>query len=60
MFMARAFRCTDDQTDDCPRESVWGVYSSITDAEGVDRLGFLRAWADGALHPADVTSQWWT
>lgn len=40
---------------------VWGVYSAITNStSGENQLGFLRAWADGALHPVDVTSGWWT
>lgn len=42
-------------------KQVWGVYSAITIAEtGEDQLGFLRSWAEGALHPVDVISQWWT
>ena len=42
-------------------KQVWGVYSAITLLEtGEDELGFLRAWADGALHPVDVNSEWWT
>ncbi|CAM9625393.1 unnamed protein product [Ectocarpus sp. 12 AP-2014] len=61
MFMARAFKCPEGETEDCPKEEVWGVYSAITNATtGENRLGFLRAWADGALHPVDVDSQWWT
>ena len=58
--MARANRCADGQTDDCPRDDVWGVYSSLTTSNGTAELGFLRAWADGALHPADILAQWWT
>eukprot|EP00752_Nemacystus_decipiens_P009419 g8422.t1 len=61
MFMARAFKCEDGQTVDCPKDEVWGIYSAITNStSGENELGFLRAWANDALHPADVTSQWWT
>lgn len=60
MFMARAFKCESDQIEDCVKETVWGVYSAITNSTGGNELGFLRAWANGALHPVDVTSQWWT
>lgn len=40
---------------------VWGIYSAITNSTtGENRLGFLRAWAEDALHPVDVVTQWWT
>ncbi|CAM9481745.1 unnamed protein product [Pylaiella littoralis] len=61
MFMALAFKCEEGQSTDCPKEEVWGVYSAITNSTtGENRLGFLRAWAEDALHPADVVTQWWT
>ncbi|CAM9345693.1 unnamed protein product, partial [Hapterophycus canaliculatus] len=64
MFKARAFRCSDEDATYCPKEEVWGVYSAITEktnnTTGENKLGFLRAWAEDALHPVDVVTQWWT
>lgn len=63
MFMTKAFKCPtgyEGVTAECPKEDAWGVYSTMTTSEGEDKLGFLKAWADGAMHPVDVTSQWWT
>lgn len=60
MFLARASRCGEVETVDCPKEPVWVVYSAVLNSTGGAELGFLRAFADGALSPVDVENTWYT
>lgn len=60
IIMAAVSRCAEGQTEDCPQEAVWVIFSAVLDATGSTSQGFLQAVADGALSPVDVESAWYT